>query len=141
MQSDGLQVRQVLDIGHVGEQAGVVAQVFLQRAELGAELLPSGGVERAGKDARMPFRRERADDLVEDDDGDAGEVDAVAAVAFDRLAGQGKELMDACQGRLVAFLRIKTLRCRPRDQLDVKLPGGRSILVPGVPTAFRGTAP
>lgn len=63
------------------------------------------------------------------DHGDAGEVDAVAPVALDGVAGQVEQLVDAGQRRrLVALLRVQVLRRHPGDQLDVQLPGGALVL-------------
>jgi hypothetical protein len=47
--SDGFQVRQVRDVGEVGEQARVVAEIGLQLAQLRPELPPGLSVERTGE--------------------------------------------------------------------------------------------
>ncbi|MCK7582748.1 MAG: hypothetical protein MZV65_49115 [Chromatiales bacterium] len=65
LRSDGRQIGQVLDSGHIGEQAGIVAKIPLQVAQLGPGTLPGGGIEMPGDPTRMPLGDEGAVFLIQ----------------------------------------------------------------------------
>lgn len=99
-----LQVGQIFHRRQVGKEACVVAQVRLQTVQLVAKHFPVGVGEGPGGHPPVPLRGEGPHLLVQDDDGDPREIDAVAPVTLDGLTGQGEEVVNALQrGRLLAL--------------------------------------
>src|SRR5947209_7817396 len=85
----------------------------------------------------VPFRGERANDLVEHRDGQLGELSGTRAVPPQDLACQRKNHKDALKGRLlVPVLGRQVLRRGPGQQLDVELPRRGPVRVLRAELAF-----
>lgn len=73
----------------------------------------------------MPPGREGADNLVQDNDGNARKAHAVSSMGFDDIPGQIKELVNALQGRLFdAVLISQGLSGNPGQEFNIHIPGG-----------------
>lgn len=105
-----------------------MAEGSLEGGEFGAEFGAAGGVvEGSGEGELVPLRGEGADGLVEDDDGDAGELGA-ALVVFQRLARQFEEAEDAGErGLFVSVFGREILRGDAGEQFDVEFPCGPAV--------------
>ena len=83
------QLRPILHPRHRGKHLGVASELGLQGREFFAEgLALSGLLEGSLFGEAMPAGGEGADDLVQDDDGQLGELGTASAVAFDDFASE-----------------------------------------------------
>ena len=135
-----LELGQVLHAREVREQAGIPGENPLQLCELAAKPRTLGGVfECPLQRCAMPEGGERSNLLVEDDDGNLGELAGVAAAGLAQdLSRQFEELVYRIQrGGFVTVIGRECLGRDPGEQLDVHGPGGVPVAILGFELRFQ----
>jgi hypothetical protein len=103
---------------HVAKRSGVNAQIRFQVLQFRPEFLPVCLAEFRRDHARMSLGGKRPHLLVKDDDCDPREVDAVTAVALDRLTSEREQGVNTLQSfRFLAFFGFQLLRGNAGDRL------------------------
>lgn len=132
-------LRQILDACHFREHFRVLTEFRLELCQFTPELTAFLFLfERPFERFSVPFFRKWPNNLVQDNNCNFREFDAVTSVPLDDFPREREQIVNAVEGCLfVTVFRSQILRCDARQHFDVEFPRGGLVRFLRLPLHFQ----